>query len=139
MDALLQQKVEQLPDERTALFALIDRFSVAIVSYQKQYATIISSRDKDLQDRKVNMQKTLSTLKNDHVGQQTALKKKHESELASIDRRISECRKQASTDLTLQDSLVSEKEQEVRSRLASQRKTDENTANGYREVKEKIS
>lgn len=139
MDALLQQKVEQLPDERTALFALIDRFSGAIVSYQKQYASIVSSRDKDLQDRKANMQKTLSTLKNDHAGQQTALKKKHESELASIDRRISDCRRQASTDLTLQDSLVNEKEQEVLSRLASQRESDKRTANGYREVKEKIS
>ena len=139
MDALLQQKVEQLPDERTALFALIDRFSGAIVSYQKQYASIVSSRDKDLQDRKVNMQRTLSTLKNDQVGQQTALKKKHDSELANIERRITDCRRQASTDLTLQDSLVSEKEQEVLSRLASQRKSDEHTASGYREVKDKIS
>lgn len=139
MDPLLQKRVEQLPDERVALFALIDRFSSTIKSYQNQYVSIVRARDNDLQTRKSNMQATLSALKKEQSLQQTSLKKKCDTELANIDKRISECRRQASTDLTLQDSLVNEKEQEVLSRLASLRKSDESTANGYREVKDRIS
>lgn len=139
MDALLQKKVEQLPDERIALFALIDRFSSAIIAYQKQHASIVSSREKDLQTRKESMQSSLSVLKKDQVSQETILKNKHTSDISDIDRRIADCKRQASTDLTLQDSLVSEKEQEVLSKLASQRKSDSNTANTYRGVRDEIS
>ena len=51
MDALLKKNPNELADERKAMFALIDRFSLSIEEYKQEYSSTIEKRDKEIKLR----------------------------------------------------------------------------------------
>ena len=61
MDILLKNRPSQIADERRALFALIDRFSLSIEEYKKEYSSTIEKMEKELKQRNADKNNTLST------------------------------------------------------------------------------
>ena len=52
MDELLRQEPRQLENERTELFALMDRFSASIHNFQKQYDSSVKRANADVNQRR---------------------------------------------------------------------------------------
>ena len=85
MDSLLSQHIEELPDERTALFGLIDRFSERIYSFQKDYADLELLASSDINSRKKDKEKSLAIIDDEYESNRKKLEFDHKNQLGIID------------------------------------------------------
>lgn len=138
MDELLKQKPSQLADERTEMFALIDRFTAVIEAYKKQYASTVEKKNKDLQQRNAEKNDTLKRLKDLQEKEQKKALKDHNSALGSIDKQIVNCQSHASDRIKEQESRYLRSEKEEHAALNAAPRADEARLKVYRETSSHI-
>jgi len=134
MDILLKNRPSQIADERRALFALIDRFSLSIEEYKKEYSSTIEKRDKELKQRNSDKNNTLSTLDKVHSEKQAALKKNADKMLADINQQITSCQNRASNDIRVQEHQLSDFERKEKEDLDIAFRADEAEIRKFRET-----
>lgn len=134
MDILLKNQPSQIADERRALFALIDRFSLSIEEYKKEYSSTIEKRDKELKQRNADKNNTLSTLDKVYSEKQAALKKNADKMLADINQQITSCQNRASNDIRAQEHQLSDFERKEKEDLDRAYRADEEEIRKFRET-----
>ena len=134
MDVLLKNSPSQLADERKAMFALIDRFSLSVDEYKKEYYSTIKKRDKELKQRNDDKNNTLSTLDNVHSEKQASLKKSADKLLSDINQQIASCQNQATSNILAEEHQLSVFESKEKEELDKAYRSDESEIREFRKT-----
>ena len=91
MDILLKENAGPLPDERRAMFGMMDRFMRAVEEYRVKRADSQSRRDADLETRKRDGEQTLKNLKAGQERDTRNLTEQNQRNEAEIKTRMRRC------------------------------------------------
>ena len=134
MDALLKKNPNELADERKAMFALIDRFSLSIEEYKQEYSSTIEKRDKEIKLRNEEKRNTLAALEKNHNEKQNELQTNIERAVESINKQILSARNQAAEDLRRKEEELADFEAKEKAELDNIYRSNEADIRKHREV-----
>ena len=139
MDELLKAKPSQLSDERRALFSLMDRFSVSIDRYKRQYASTKDKMNSDLQQRRDDKADTLKRLKEKHSSDRDSINNGHNSVVKTLDAQKSALRKESEEKIRQEEERLSSLEKNVQTTLTNRYNENQYNLKRYNEVRNQIT
>ena len=103
MDDLLKQKPSQLPDERRALFALMDRYIMTLMAYKKEYTSLTQQQVNDIKQRTADSTSTLKKLQASQAQEIANLQNSHKNQVAAQNKLIDNHNKNAAAKIKQAD------------------------------------
>ena len=138
MDELLKAKPSQLSDERRALFSLMDRFSVSIDRYKRQYASTKDKMNSDLQQRRDDKADTLKRLKEKHSSERNSINNGHNSVVKSLESQKNALRKESEEKIRQEEEKLSSLEKNVQTTLTNRYNENQYNLKRYNETRDQV-
>ncbi|MCR5735811.1 MAG: hypothetical protein K6G22_14490, partial [Lachnospiraceae bacterium] len=132
MDKLLEKNPVQLKNERTQMFALIDRFDASIRQYQTEYSRLSEEERKDINQRKADRDQKLSELKNLQKKEKEDALNKHNRALQKLNLSISDENVKADSRIHKLESDLNESTKNERSIINGNKEKNEEIIKSYR-------
>ena len=139
MDILLKQKPQELADEKTALFSMMDRFILSVAAYRNEYEAITKNKNADLQKRERDGRAALQRLQSSQEKERKDSAANHSAVIANINSSIASYKKKTLNDLNKVESDVSEFERNEKISLEKTNTDEQRKIEGYRALGKKLT
>ncbi|MBQ4045474.1 MAG: hypothetical protein II627_03405, partial [Lachnospiraceae bacterium] len=138
MDDLLKQKPSQLPDERKALFALMDRYIMTLMTYKKEYTSLTQQQVNDIKQRTADSTNTLKKLQASQAQEIASLQNNHRNQVAAQEKLIDNHNKNAAAKIKQADQECEAFERDTYKNMNNLADVENELLNLMREVRKDV-